>query len=187
MDSAIGREPVAFLFDEPLSNLDAALRVNMRLEIFGQKPDVNMALVQDPVCFISEIVSLTITAGGYFINPATVVIDPGDPAIARDGAEPDRPKTVFGLIVAGLKQRHAKDVAPFTVMSCDNLLHNDRLARNAVVGLAKLSDPQLAEMKDIYGDTADANRFAAQFSAWLKMLWAQSAQATLQHYLADGR
>ena len=30
---AIVREPVGFLFDEPLSNLDAALRVNMRLEI----------------------------------------------------------------------------------------------------------------------------------------------------------
>lgn len=30
---AIVREPEAFLFDEPLSNLDAALRVNMRLEI----------------------------------------------------------------------------------------------------------------------------------------------------------
>ena len=30
---AIVREPVGFLFDEPLSNLDAALRVNTRLEI----------------------------------------------------------------------------------------------------------------------------------------------------------
>ena len=30
---AIVREPTAFLFDEPLSNLDAALRVGMRLEI----------------------------------------------------------------------------------------------------------------------------------------------------------
>jgi len=30
---SIVREPSAFLFDEPLSNLDAALRVNMRLEI----------------------------------------------------------------------------------------------------------------------------------------------------------
>jgi multiple sugar transport system ATP-binding protein len=30
---AIVREPAAFLFDEPLSNLDAALRINMRLEI----------------------------------------------------------------------------------------------------------------------------------------------------------
>ena len=32
---AIVREPTAFLFDEPLSNLDAALRVGMRLEISG--------------------------------------------------------------------------------------------------------------------------------------------------------
>ncbi len=30
---AIVREPVGFLFDEPLSNLDAALRVSMRMEI----------------------------------------------------------------------------------------------------------------------------------------------------------
>ncbi len=30
---SIVREPAAFLFDEPLSNLDAALRVEMRFEI----------------------------------------------------------------------------------------------------------------------------------------------------------
>ena len=30
---SIVREPTAFLFDEPLSNLDAALRVEMRYEI----------------------------------------------------------------------------------------------------------------------------------------------------------
>ncbi|TIQ13998.1 ATP-binding cassette domain-containing protein, partial [Mesorhizobium sp.] len=30
---AVVREPKLFLFDEPLSNLDAALRVNTRLEI----------------------------------------------------------------------------------------------------------------------------------------------------------
>jgi multiple sugar transport system ATP-binding protein len=33
MGRAIVRDPKAFLFDEPLSNLDAALRVDMRLEI----------------------------------------------------------------------------------------------------------------------------------------------------------
>ena len=33
MGRAIVREPSAFLFDEPLSNLDAALRIEMRLEI----------------------------------------------------------------------------------------------------------------------------------------------------------
>src|SRR5690606_7657029 len=33
MGRAIVREPQAFLFDEPLSNLDAKLRVQMRIEI----------------------------------------------------------------------------------------------------------------------------------------------------------
>ncbi|QQA43814.1 ABC transporter ATP-binding protein [Pelagovum pacificum] len=33
MGRAVIREPEAFLFDEPLSNLDAALRVNMRAEV----------------------------------------------------------------------------------------------------------------------------------------------------------
>ena len=33
MGRAIVREPAVFLFDEPLSNLDAKLRVQMRFEI----------------------------------------------------------------------------------------------------------------------------------------------------------
>jgi multiple sugar transport system ATP-binding protein len=37
---AIVREPKGFLFDEPLSNLDAALRVNMRLEIAKLQKDL---------------------------------------------------------------------------------------------------------------------------------------------------
>ena len=37
---AIVREPKAFLFDEPLSNLDAALRVNMRVEIARLQRDL---------------------------------------------------------------------------------------------------------------------------------------------------
>jgi len=35
MGRAMVREPLAFLFDEPLSNLDAALRAQMRIEIGG--------------------------------------------------------------------------------------------------------------------------------------------------------
>ncbi|GIT65504.1 MAG: hypothetical protein Ct9H300mP23_11310 [Nitrospinota bacterium] len=33
MGRAIVRQPMVFLFDEPLSNLDAKLRIQMRLEI----------------------------------------------------------------------------------------------------------------------------------------------------------
>ena len=42
---AIVREPAAFLFDEPLSNLDAALRVGMRLEISELHKRLNTTMV----------------------------------------------------------------------------------------------------------------------------------------------
>ena len=42
---AIVREPLAFLFDEPLSNLDAALRVGMRLEISELHKRLNSTMV----------------------------------------------------------------------------------------------------------------------------------------------
>ena len=42
---AIVREPKAFLFDEPLSNLDAALRVNMRVEIMQLHQDVGATMI----------------------------------------------------------------------------------------------------------------------------------------------
>lgn len=92
-----------------------------------------------------RIVSLTITEGGYFINPATNTFDPASPAIARDAANPDHPSTVFGFIVAGLKARRAAGVPPFTVMSCDNVPHNGVVARNAVAGLARLMDGDLGK------------------------------------------
>jgi mannitol 2-dehydrogenase len=92
-----------------------------------------------------RIVSMTITEGGYFIDPATQKFDPKNPAIAKDGANPGDPATVFGFIVAGLKARKEKNVPAFTVMSCDNVPHNGVVTKNAVVGLAKLSDPKLAD------------------------------------------
>lgn len=95
-----------------------------------------------------RIVSLTITEGGYFINPASGVFDPAHPAIAADAANPADPKTVFGLILAGLKARKEKGTAPFTVMSCDNIPGNGEVTHAAVSGLARLSDPTLADWID---------------------------------------
>ncbi|MDZ5695991.1 mannitol dehydrogenase family protein [Chelativorans sp. M5D2P16] len=100
-----------------------------------------IAKLADPAI---RIVSLTITEGGYFIDPASGVFDPTHPAIAADGASPKNPSTVFGLIAAGLKQRRKAGTRPFTVMSCDNIPHNGAVTRSAVTGLAALSDPELA-------------------------------------------
>ena len=92
-------------------------------------PDDPMTVIRtlsDPTI---RIVSLTITEGGYFIDPASGVFDAENHEIAADGATPESPKTVFGLIVAGLKQRRESSIEPFTVMSCDNIPHNGVVAR----------------------------------------------------------
>ena len=91
-----------------------------------------------------RIVSLTVTEGGYCIDPATQKFDPRHPEIAYDAAHFDAPKSAFGLIAAGLKRRRAAGVAPFTVMSCDNIPGNGHVCENAVAGLAELADPELA-------------------------------------------
>jgi mannitol 2-dehydrogenase len=91
-----------------------------------------------------RIVSLTITEGGYYISPATQSFDAAHPDIASDAQDIAAPKTVFGLIVAGLKRRRDAGLAPFTVMSCDNIPGNGHVTENAVAGLAELVDSELA-------------------------------------------
>ncbi|MBC2885207.1 mannitol dehydrogenase family protein [Ochrobactrum sp. CM-21-5] len=92
----------------------------------------------------TRIVSMTITEGGYYIDPASQAFDHAHPDIVADGSYPDQPKTVFGLIVQALKLRKAKDIKPFTVMSCDNIPGNGHVAEDAVTGVAALSDPEFA-------------------------------------------
>lgn len=92
-----------------------------------------------------RIVSLTVTEGGYFVNPATGHFDPTSPEIVADAKDPAYPATAFGAIVAALKARRGSKVKPFSVMSCDNLPGNGHVTRAAVVGLARLSDPDLAD------------------------------------------
>ena len=91
-----------------------------------------------------RITSITVTEGGYFIDPATGHFNPAFPEIAADGKSPDDPRTVFGLIALGLRKRRENRTKPFTVMCCDNIPHNGVVTRNAVAGVARLYDPSLA-------------------------------------------
>ena len=97
-----------------------------------------------------RIVSLTVTEGGYYVDAATGQFDLNAADIVADAADPSRPGTAFGAIIAALRLRKAAGVAPFTVMSCDNLPGNGIVTRNAVVGLAGLSDAA-------FGDWVAAN------------------------------
>jgi mannitol 2-dehydrogenase len=92
-----------------------------------------------------RIVSMTITEGGYFIDAATGKFNPGHPDIVADAASLSAPKTVFGLIIAGLMRRRTRGTPPFTIMSCDNIPHNGHVTADAVCGLARLADPALAD------------------------------------------
>jgi mannitol 2-dehydrogenase len=54
------------------------------------------------------------------------------------------PRTVFGLVTEALRRRWQRGLAPFTVMSCDNLPGNGDLAKGAFTAFARLRDPGLA-------------------------------------------
>ncbi|WP_306261484.1 mannitol dehydrogenase family protein [Pararhizobium sp. IMCC21322] len=90
-----------------------------------------------------RIVSLTITEGGYFMDDRTGGFDHKHPDIVHDVKNPDAPETVFGVIIAAIQKRRADGVAPFTIMSCDNLPENGIITRQAVLGLAMDMSPDL--------------------------------------------
>ncbi len=91
-----------------------------------------------------RIVALTVTEGGYFVDPATGGLDTDHPDIQHDIAHPTTPRTAFGAMVAALGARRAAGEKPFTGLSCDNLSGNGDILRNVVVGLAERSDAELA-------------------------------------------
>lgn len=121
-----------------------ARRVGAMVDFIEVQPD-NAALIAAMSRPDIRIVSLTVTEGGYYVDPATGRFDPTHPDIVADARTPDRPATAFGAILAALRARRAAGVAPFTVMSCDNLPGNGHVTKAAVAGLARLSDPALAD------------------------------------------
>lgn len=104
-------------------------------------PDLISEALADPQV---RIVSLTVTEGGYYIDPASQHFDADHTDIVADSLSPEAPRTVFGLILRGLRLRKARGIPPFTVMSCDNIPGNGHVTRNAVAGLAELIEPALA-------------------------------------------
>lgn len=96
-----------------------------------------------------RLVTLTVTGGGYKLGPDGLDLD--DPEVRADLASPARPISAIGLIVGGLARRRSAGLGPFTVLSCDNIPENGRLARAAVVGLAARRDPALAAWIDAHG------------------------------------
>lgn len=92
-----------------------------------------------------RIVSLTVTENGYCLNPSTKRLDPAHRLIVLDLAEPERPHSAIGIIVEAYRRRMVARQPAFTALSCDNIQHNGRVLREAVLALAGLRDRRLAE------------------------------------------
>ncbi len=92
-----------------------------------------------------RVVSLTVTEGGYNIDAVTGHFDSANPVVRADIAAGVGPTTMFGYVVEALRRRRALGVAPFTVVSCDNLEGNGRVARSSILAFAALRDPGLAD------------------------------------------
>jgi len=103
----------------------------------------NAALIARMAEPVIRIVALTVTEGGYYVA-ATGGLDTSHADIAHDAANPDTPKTAFGAIIAALKLRRDAGAGPFTCQSCDNRQGNGDILRQTLVGLAMLSDADLA-------------------------------------------
>ena len=105
----------------------------------------NAALVARMAAPDIRIVALTVTEGGYYIDPVGNRFDAMHPDIRHDAQNPGRPHTAFGTIVAALKLRRDRAVGPLSCLSCDNLQGNGNILRQTVTSLARLSDPVLAD------------------------------------------
>lgn len=92
-----------------------------------------------------RIISLTVTEKGYCHDPATGELDENHPDIVHDLAHPTDPRSAPGMLVEALARRKAAGIAPFTVMSCDNLPANGETAKRIVTRFAALRDPALGQ------------------------------------------
>ncbi|GAL27291.1 D-mannonate oxidoreductase [Vibrio variabilis] len=103
--------------------------------------DVAIAKMAEPSV---KIVSLTITEKGYCSDPQSGRLDLNNELIKHDLASPYSPKSAIGLITEALRQRRDKGLAPFSVLSCDNIPENGLLTKEAVLSFAKSVDSDLA-------------------------------------------
>ncbi|GGY06010.1 mannitol 2-dehydrogenase [Litchfieldella qijiaojingensis] len=106
-------------------------------------PDDPGAVIETMADPAIRIVSLTVTEGGYNFHPVSGEFDFDNPDVCHDLDNPDSPRTTFGLIVEALRLRRERGVAPFTVMSCDNIQGNGEVAHYMFTAYARRRDADL--------------------------------------------
>ncbi|PRY36884.1 mannitol dehydrogenase family protein [Umezawaea tangerina] len=108
-------------------------------------PDDPEAVIEKMAGEAVRIVSLTVTEGGYNLDAVTGEFQADDPGVVHDLEPGAAPRTTFGLVVEALARRRERGLAPFTVLSCDNIQGNGHAARRSFTAYARLRDPELGE------------------------------------------
>jgi len=111
-------------------------------------PDNAEAVIEKMADPSIKIVSLTITEGGYNFDRVTGEFDATNPIVAEDLAPGSTPKTAFGFVTEALRRRRNRGIAPFTVLSCDNIQGNGDIAKKMFLAFAQLKDADLATWID---------------------------------------
>jgi mannitol 2-dehydrogenase len=106
-------------------------------------PDDPEAVIEKMAAESTRIVSLTVTEGGYAVDPVTGRFDAGDPGVVHDLRSGAAPTTAFGFVTEALVRRRDRGLLPFTVLSCDNVQHNGDVARRSFASFAALRDGDL--------------------------------------------
>lgn len=106
----------------------------------GPGPELLRAL-SDPAV---RLVTATVTEKGYALA-ADGTLDAAHPEILHDLGRPAQPRSFLGWVVAGLAARRAAGLAPFAVLSCDNMADNGVRLRAAAIAFARRLDPVLAD------------------------------------------
>ncbi len=106
-------------------------------------PDDPEAVIEKMADPATRIVSLTVTEGGYNFDPVTGKFDGTNAAVVADLEPGAAPATVFGLVTEALVRRRDRGLAPFAVMSCDNIQGNGHIAQEVFGAFASLRDPDL--------------------------------------------
>ena len=90
-----------------------------------------------------HLVTLTVTQAGYYLDKS-FNLDTENEEIAHDLCNPSTPITTIGFIVEALRLRRNRGVAPFTILSCDNLPRNGETLRKVLLTYTDRINPGLA-------------------------------------------
>ena len=108
-------------------------------------PDSTEAVIEKMASPQIRIVSLTVTEGGYNLDPTSGRFDRSNPEVLADLEPGAAPGTMFGVVIEALARRRRRGVAPFTVMSCDNIAGNGHVCREVFTSFARMRDPDLGD------------------------------------------